>query len=92
MTARRVVTAQRGAAIETVAPQTTEARITWEQLGCPKEIGLYRAVGAPQRGVFVHVKRIHLIAAEDDPQATFTVMALQPPIGPAEYVLGHRVA
>jgi hypothetical protein len=91
MTARRVATAQREAAHQMVAPQVTKGRITWGALGCPKEIGLYRAVGA-QRTIEVRVKRIHILVADDNPQATFTVLTFRPPIGPAEYVLGHRVA
>ncbi|MPZ37514.1 MAG: hypothetical protein GEU95_05530 [Rhizobiales bacterium] len=84
MTARRVATAQREAT--TVAPQ-----VSWGELGCPQEIGLYRASGGQGR-VEVRVKRIHILVAEDDPAALFTVVAVCPPIGPAEFVLGHRVA
>jgi hypothetical protein len=80
MTARRVAAAQREAQL--IAPQ-----VTWGDLGCPKETGLYRTPGGE-----VRVKRIHIIAAEDDPSALFTVVAFQPPLGPAEFVLGHRVA
>jgi hypothetical protein len=80
MTARRVATAQREA--QMIAPQ-----IYWGELGCPKEIGLYRTPGGS-----VRVKLIHIIAAEEDPSALFTVVAFQPPLGPAEFVLGHRVA
>ena len=65
-----------------IAPQ-----ISWGELGCPKEIGLYRTAGGP-----VRVKRIHIIVAEDDPEAVFTVVAFEPPLGPTEFVLGHRVA
>src|SRR5262245_43935414 len=67
--------------------QATTPRITWGELGCPKEIGLYRAAGGE-----IRVKRIHIIAAEDDPAALFTVVAFHPPLGPSEFVLGHRVA
>ncbi len=80
MTARRMATAQREA--QMVAPQ-----VTWGELGCPKEIGLYRTAGGQ-----VRVKRIHIIVAEDDPAALFTVVAFAPPLGPAEFVLGHRVS
>ena len=62
-------------------------RSRWGELGCPKEIGLYRAGGGQ-----VRVKRIHIIVAENDPAALFTVVAFRPPLGPAEFVLGHRVA
>jgi hypothetical protein len=95
MTARRVAMAQREAAQQMVAPQATEGRITWGALGCPKDIGLYRAVGAPtgtHRDLEVRVRRIHILVTEDDPQATFTVVVFRPPLGPEEYVLGHRVA
>jgi hypothetical protein len=80
MTARRVATAQREA--QMIAPQ-----ISWGELGCPKEIGVYRAPGGQ-----IRVKRIHIIVAEDDPSALFTVVSFCPPLGPAEFVLGHRVA
>jgi hypothetical protein len=80
MTARRVATAQREA--QMIAPE-----VTWGELGCPKEIGLYRTAGGQ-----VRVKRIHIIVAEDDPAALFTVVAFNPPLGPAEFVLGHRVS
>jgi hypothetical protein len=80
MTARRIATAQREA--QMIAPQ-----VTWGELGCPKETGLYRAPGGQ-----IRVKRIHIIVAEDDPSALFTVISFAPPLGPAEFVLGHRVA
>ena len=80
MFARRIAAAQRAAQL--IPPQ-----ISWGELGCPTEIGLYRTPGGP-----VRVKRIHIIAAEDDPAAVFTVLAFQPPVGAAEFVLGHRVA
>jgi len=86
MTARRVAAAQREAVQQTVAPQ-----LTWSDLGCPKDSGVYRA-GEGQRSVEVHVKRIHIMAAEDDPRALFTVIVYRPPLGPPEYMLGHRVA
>jgi len=80
MSARRVATAQRAAQL--IAPQ-----ISWGELGCPKEIGLYRTPGGD-----IRVKLIHIMAAEDDPAAMFTVTVFRPPVGPAEFVLGHRVA
>src|SRR5262245_25228345 len=96
--ARRIATAQREAqglaprtaqatAVRTAAPQAKAPQITWGELGCPKEIGVYRAAGGE-----IRVKLIHIIAAEDDPAARFTVMAFRPPLGPAEFTLGHRVA
>ena len=80
MSARTVATAQREAQL--IAPQ-----ITWGELGCPKEIGVYRTAGGE-----IRVKRIHILVAEDDPSALFTVVAFCPPLGPAEFVLGHRVS
>jgi hypothetical protein len=62
-------------------------KVTWGELGCPREIGLYRF-----RGIPVRVKKIHVIVAEDDPAALFTIVALRPPLGPPEFHLGHRVA
>ena len=61
--------------------------LTWGELGCPREIGLYRA--GPHQ---IRVKKIHIIVAENDPAALFTVIELRPPIGPPEFQLGHRVA
>ena len=78
--ARKIATAQREA--QMVAP-----RITWGELGCPREIGVYRAAGGQ-----VRVKLIHILAAENDPAALFTVVVSRPPIGPSELALGHRVA
>ena len=98
MTARRVATAQREAAQQTVAPQVTPQatpqvtpKVTWGELGCPKETGVY-AAGEGPRAVQVRVRQIHIIAAEDDPNALFTVVVHRPPLGPAEFMLGHRVA
>ncbi len=51
-----------------------------------------RAQGQEQDHVHIGVKSIHLMAAENDPAALFTVVTFHPPHGPAEYVLGHRVA
>jgi hypothetical protein len=62
-------------------------QITWGELGCPKAIGAYRL-----HGESVRVKNIHIIVAEDDPRAIFTVVTLRPPVGPPEFMLGHRVA
>ena len=90
MTARRVATAQREAIQQTVAPQVTP-QVTWGELGCPKDTGLYCAGEGPH-SVQVRVKRIHVIAAEDDPDALFTVVVHRPPLGPPEFMLGHRVA
>ena len=58
-------------------------RVTWGELGCPKAIGAYRLHGAS-----VRVKNIHIIVAEDDPRAIFTVVTLHPPLGPPEFMLG----
>jgi hypothetical protein len=63
------------------------AQVTWGELGCPTEIGDYR-FGREM----VRVKHIHLIVAESDPAARFTVVVFRPPLGPAEFMLGHRVA
>ncbi len=62
-------------------------KITWGELGCPREIGLYRF-----RDATVRVKKIHLLVAEDDPSALFTIVTFRPPLGPTEFQLGHRVA
>ena len=66
-----------------MAPQ----QVTWGELGCPRETGLYQLAGEA-----IRVRSIHIVVAEDDPAALFTVVALQPPVGPPEYLLGHRVA
>ena len=63
------------------------AHVTWGELGCPTEIGDYR-FGREM----VRVKHIHLLVAESDPAARFTVVVFRPPLGPAEFMLGHRVA
>jgi len=61
--------------------------VRWGELGCPKSTGRYR------RGDdLIRVKSIHIIVAENDPAARFTVVAFRPPLGPAEFILGHRVA
>jgi hypothetical protein len=62
-------------------------QVTWGELGCPKAIGSYRL-----HGESVRVKNIHIIVAEGDPRATFTVVAFRPPLGPPEFMLGHRIA
>jgi hypothetical protein len=66
---------------------TSGEKVTWAELGCPKAIGAYRLHGAS-----IRVKNIHIIVAEDDPRAVFTVVAFRPPLGPPEYMLGHRIA
>jgi hypothetical protein len=66
---------------------TSGEQVTWGELGCPKAIGAYRLHGAS-----IRVKNIHIIVAEDDPRAVFTVVAFRPPLGPPEYMLGHRIA
>jgi hypothetical protein len=43
-------------------------------------------------GEVIRVKTIHLLAAENDPEALFTVIAFRPPLGRAEFMLGHRIA
>jgi hypothetical protein len=63
-----------------------ERQVTWGELGCPRDIGLYQS-GAEH----IRVKKIHIIVAENDPTALFTVVAFRPPLGPAEFMLGHRV-
>ena len=87
--ARLVATAQRGASAPPV--EVVKERITWGELGCPSDIGLYRT-GAGREGMDVRVKKIHLIVAENDPAALFTVVTFRPPLGPVEHMLGHRVA
>jgi hypothetical protein len=69
-----------------VAEQVAD-QVTWGELGCPKAIGSYRL-----NGESVRVKNIHIIVAEGDPRAIFTVVAFRPPLGPPEFMLGHRVA
>jgi len=65
----------------------TVGTITWGELGCPKQIGRYRFADK-----LIRVKNIHIIVAENNPAAEFTVVAFRPPLGPAEFVLGHRYA
>jgi len=62
-------------------------QVTWADLGFPKAIGAYRLHGAS-----IRVKNIHIIVAEGDPRAAFTVVALRPPLGPPEFMLCHRIA
>jgi hypothetical protein len=62
-------------------------QVSWGELGCPREIGGYR-LGRE----IVRVKKIHILAAEDEPHALFTVVTFHPPLGPPEHMLGHRVA
>ena len=63
------------------------AHVTWAELGCPTEIGDYQ-LGRET----VRVKQIHIIVAESDPAARFTVVVFRPPLGPPQVMLGHRVA
>ena len=63
------------------------AQVTWGELGCPAAIGDY-----PFGREAIRVKYIHIIVAENDPAARFTVVVFRPPLGPAEFMLGHRVA
>jgi hypothetical protein len=65
----------------------TAQEVSWGELGCPTKMGLYRFAGEA-----IRVKSIHIAVAENDPVALFTVVALRPPMGPAEFMLGHRVA
>ena len=67
--------------------EQSTAHVTWGELGCPTEIGDYR-FGRDM----VRVKHIHILVAENDPAARFTVVVFRPPLGPAEFMLGHRVA
>jgi hypothetical protein len=64
----------------------TAEKVRWDELGCPKKTGPY-----PFADAVIRVKTIHLLAAEDNPAALFTVVAYRPPSGPAEFMLGHRV-
>jgi hypothetical protein len=80
MTARRVEVAQQQAPMERL-------EITWGELGCPTETGFYRALGGQ-----VRVRRIHIVVAENDPAALFTVLAFHPPEGATEFALGYRLA
>jgi hypothetical protein len=103
MTARRVATAQREmqaasqivakevTASESARSESTRSQVTWGELGCPRETGFYRTAGG-HKGLQVRVNRIHILVAENDPAALFTVVTLRPPHGSAEFVLGHRVA
>ena len=62
-------------------------QVAWSTLGCPTKIGLYRLAEN-----VIRVKKIHILAAENDPGAIFTVVAFEPPLGSPEYMLGHRIA
>lgn len=68
--------------------------ISWGALGCPRESGAYIATGLDgvESNAKISVKLIHIFAAENDPSALFTVVALRPPLGPPVFMLGHRVA
>ena len=61
--------------------------IRWGELGCPTKTGLYRFAGEE-----IRVRNIHIVVAENDPVALFTVVAYRPPLGRPEFMLGHRVA
>lgn len=65
----------------------TTKEVSWSDLGCPSETGLY-----PFGGEVIRVKSIHIAVAENDPVALFTILAFRPPLGRVEYMLGHRVA
>jgi hypothetical protein len=65
----------------------TAQEVRWSELGCPTKTGVYRFDGED-----IKVKAIHIAVAENDPVALFTVVAFRPPFGPAEFMLGHRVA
>lgn len=75
---------------DAAAEEAKGPRISWGELGSPREIGIYRENGLGGRQI--RVKKIHIIVAESDPSALFTVVEFRPPLGPAEYMLGHRVA
>jgi hypothetical protein len=75
--ARAAATAMRAPRITVAcAPRAGGLRmgdnITWGELGCPRESGLYRF-----RGAAVRVKQIHLIVAEEDPSAALRNNALK---------------
>jgi hypothetical protein len=79
------------AARQIASRSITFRQITWGALGCPTESGVYCADhDGMQTNLEIHVKLIHIIAAEDNPAAVFTVIALHPPVGPPQLVLGHR--
>jgi hypothetical protein len=60
--------------------------ISWGDLGCPTEVGTYELDGAP-----IRVRGIHIIVAENDPEARFTVIRVYPPFRQPQLMLGHRV-
>jgi hypothetical protein len=64
----------------------TAERVSWGELGCPTEIGTYDVEGAP-----IRVRGIHIIVAENDPDALFTVIMVHPWARAPELMLGHRV-
>lgn len=68
--------------------------ISWRALGCPRETGAYIATSLDgvESNAKINVKLIHILAAESDPSALFTVVVLRPPLGPPVFMLGHRVA
>jgi hypothetical protein len=65
----------------------TAEEVRWGELGCPTKTGPYRLDGE-----IIQVKTIHVLAAENDPDARFTVVSYRPPLGRAEFMLGHRIA
>jgi hypothetical protein len=65
----------------------TVQEVRWSELGCPTKTGVYTFAGEA-----IRVRPIHIAVAENDPVALFTIVALRPPMGPAEFMLGHRVA
>lgn len=70
-----------------IPEQAMPERVSWAELGCPRQIGNYR-LGRD----IVRVKKIHLIVADNEPHALFTIVTFRPPLGPPEHMLGHRVA
>jgi hypothetical protein len=60
--------------------------VTWEELGCPTEIGICEA----PNGMRIRVSRPTIDAAAGDPGATFEVLrfgGLKPP----QFMLGRRL-
>jgi len=51
----------------------TAQEIRWGELGCPTKTGSYRFAGE-----VIQVKTIHIMVAENDPVALFTVVAFRP--------------
>ena len=69
-----------------------EQQISWGALGCPRETGAYIATGLDgvESNAKINVKLIHIFAAENDPSALFTVVALRPPLGPPGLAQARR--